>query len=312
MALLNGTPFKTAQTTATANGAEVAAYDATRKLAYVLGQDGVDVLNPLTGERLGNGLPKSAMQVPGGGDTLPLGTANSLAIRGDTLAVALDGEDGAPNGAVAFFAVDAAGTNFTWVRTVTVDAATTPGAATFSVPDQLTFTPDGTRLLVALEGEPRDGYAGIDPAGGVGIIDVATGALTIADFSAFDGTEAALRASGVRIRPGTALSLDAEPEYVSVSADGTRAFVALQENNAIAELDLATGQITHVMPLGTKDFSAPGAGIDPSDRDNVAAVREVPVSGLYMPDGIATFAYEEFGRLLKSDNGDSENRHDEH
>ncbi len=67
-----------------------------------------------------------------------------------------------------------------------------------------------------------------------------------AGFSAYNGQEATLRAAGVRIIPdpagpaGVTAAQDFEPEYISVSPDGTKAFVTIQEANAVAVLDLAT------------------------------------------------------------------------
>ncbi|MCA9148192.1 MAG: esterase-like activity of phytase family protein [Planctomycetales bacterium] len=98
---------------------------------------------------------------------------------------------------------------------------------------------------------------GIDPPGGVSIIDVSDGldsatAHTI-DFSSLIGREDELRTKGVRIFPGTTAWHDLEPEYISVSADGTRAMVTLQEANAIAVIDVQHETLLDVLPLGLKD-----------------------------------------------------------
>jgi 2',3'-cyclic-nucleotide 2'-phosphodiesterase (5'-nucleotidase family)/DNA-binding beta-propeller fold protein YncE len=159
-------------------------------------------------------------------------------------------------------------------------------------PDMVTFTPDGTKLLVANEGELTS--AGVDSPGSVSIIDVATRVATPVTFTAFDGQEAALRTQGVRIATGVSASNDLEPEYIAVSADGTKAFVTLQENNAVAVLDITTATITGIVGLGLKDFSTLLA--DFSDRDGAGDTASVnlttgnPVFGLYMPDGIASYS----------------------
>ncbi len=101
--------------------------------------------------------------------------------------------------------------------------------------------------------------------GSVSIIDVETGVVTKAGFQAFDGQEAALRAAGVRISAGVSASLDFEPEYIAVSADSKTAMITLQENNAVAILNIATATITSVVPLGLKDWSLPGNVLDASD-----------------------------------------------
>jgi hypothetical protein len=84
------------------------------------------------------------------------------------------------------------------------------------------------------------------------------------------------------------VSDDLEPEYVTVSPDGTEARVALQENNAFAVVDLQTNQITGIQGLGTKDFSEPGNGLDAKD-DSQINIETLPVRGLYQPDQIASF-----------------------
>src|SRR6185436_17953384 len=122
-------------------------------------------------------------------------------------------------------------------------------------PDNLSFTPDGTKVLVANEGEV-DGTAADVAAdttpGSVSIIDVAGGfaapAVNTADFTAYDSQVATLRAAGVRIfNNGTTdatPSRDFEPEYVAISPDGTQAMVTIQEANAVAVLDIASATFT--------------------------------------------------------------------
>lgn len=203
---------------------------------------------------------------------------SSVAVHNGTVAVALLNADKTVSGEVVL--LDAA--TGTLIRKVTVG----------NNPDMVVFTADGSKLLVANEGELTS--AGVDSPGSVSIIDVATGSETRLGFDAFNGTEAALRTAGVRITPGVSASNDFEPEYIAISPDGTKAFVTLQENNAVAVLDLATNTFTSVVPMGTKDFST--LMLDFSDRDgpsNAVALNFVtgmPVKGLYMPDGIATYS----------------------
>ncbi|MCF4123212.1 hypothetical protein L1785_19770 [Antribacter sp. KLBMP9083] len=56
-------------------------------------------------------------------------------------------------------------------------------------------------------------------------------------------------------------------------------------------------------PLGAKDFSV--AGIDPSDKDGVAAIREVPVQGLYMPDRLNAYTVRGETYLVSANEGDA-------
>lgn len=86
-----------------------------------------------------------------------------MSVRADGLvAVALEAPTKTDAGWVAFFdATDADGGALGAVRV---------GA----LPDMVTFTPDGDRVVVANEGEPADDFS-IDPEGSVGVIDVPAG-----------------------------------------------------------------------------------------------------------------------------------------
>jgi YVTN family beta-propeller protein len=290
-------------------GSEVVAYDAARNLVFVLGPNGVDVLDAADGS-LAFTLPRDA--VTQGGTPLSLGGGNSVAVHGDLLAVAYGGPERAQNGAVALYRLAGDGSGATLERVVQpTDALGAP--ASFAVPDMVTFTPDGTKLLVAIEGEPADNYAS-DPLGGIGIIDVATGELSVAGFGGFDA--AALKAAGVRITgradataaAGTATATaaaDLEPEYIAVSADGTKAYVTLQDNNALAIVDIATATVTSVIPFGLKDYNTAASGIDVSDRDGGPEIGAAAAFGMYQPDGIEVF--EQGGRtfLVTANEGDA-------
>ncbi len=302
MASLAGTAtFTTPATGGAAGGAEVAALNPAGTTLFVVGPDGVDALDAATGARL-YALPRSA--VLSAGAPVALGTGNSAAVSpdGTLLAVSFDGAPRTGPGLVALY-----------------DLA--PGAATFrtsfpvgAVPDQVVFTADGSRVLVAIEGEPAEDYAA-DPAGGVAVIDVAAGTTSFAGFGAFDN--AALRAAGVRLTgradPAAAANTataarDLEPEYIALSADNTRAYVTLQEGNALGVLALdAPGGPTFlsVLPFGLKDHLLPGQELDTSDRDGGARIVNAPVFGLYQPDGVA--ALESGGRryVVTANEGDA-------
>jgi DNA-binding beta-propeller fold protein YncE len=261
---------------------EIPVWDALSGALWVVGGNGLDVLD-LAGNRLQSF------------STSAFGSVNSIAISGQTLAVAFtNGISPSAPGSVQFFDRStflAQGGN----------AAYLGGVNTGAVPDMVTWTAGGTRLLVANEGERRSNAD--NPVGSISLIDVQRNgglATTVktAGFTAFDGQEAALRAQGIRIQAGVAASVAFEPEYIAVAPNGKTALVTLQENNALAELDLQTAQVTRILPLGTKDFSQPGNAIDPSDRDFVSGtsgptrteLRSVPVKGLYMPDAIVSYS----------------------
>jgi hypothetical protein len=76
---------------------------------------------------------------------------------------------------------------------------------------------------------------------------------------------------------------DVEPEYIAISEDSTTAWVALQENNALAVLDINSGQITDILPLGFKDYNASGNGLDASNRDDEINIQNLPVLGCISP-----------------------------
>ncbi|MCX7933583.1 MAG: choice-of-anchor I family protein [Rhodovarius sp.] len=305
-----GTPLFSVNHTTLSGGAagssEVVAFDPLRGLIFVAGPQGVDALNAATGA-LAFSIPRTAVQVPGGGGQASLGNANSVAVFGNDLAIAFDGPTPGSNGLVAVFTINAAGTGATWRASAEVGA----------VPDMITFTVDGSRLLVAIEGEPAPGYT-VDPPGGLAIIDTATWTPTFYGFGAFDAQAAALRAAGVRLSnaiPGSpqanqALpSLDLEPEYIAISPDGRTAFVTLQENNAIGvfNLDPGAGPIgwSTIIPLGYASHNQSGNGIDTSDRDGGPIIRQVPIMGLYQPDGIAAFQANGRLYLVTANEGDA-------
>ncbi|NEQ47638.1 MAG: bifunctional metallophosphatase/5'-nucleotidase [Leptolyngbya sp. SIOISBB] len=217
--------------------------------------------------------------------------ANSVAVKDGIVAVAIENETVTDNGEVVFFNAEG-----DFLGEVEVGA----------LPDMVTFTPDGTKVLVANEGEPDDG---VDPEGSISIIDLSNGVanatVETADFTAFDGQEEALRAEGVRIFPDATFSQDAEPEYIAVSPDGTQAFVSLQENNAVAVVDIANQEVTDIIGLGTKDHSVEGNGIDASDRDDAINIETYPVFGLFMPDAIASFEFNGTNYFVTANEGDA-------
>lgn len=178
-----------------------------------------------------------------------------------------------------------------------------------NLPDAITFTPSGRYIVVANEGEPicdDDTETLItDPEGSVSIIDVWRNRVSTADFSAWNGREDELRADGVRIFfPGSSAAQDLEPEYVAVE-DNRTAIVSLQENNAIATIDLRSAEVTGIVGLGYKDHSLPGNGLDPSNEDDAEAIDTYDVLGMYMPDTIATAKLGRSSYIVTANEGDA-------
>jgi hypothetical protein len=178
-----------------------------------------------------------------------------------------------------------------------------------ALPDMLTFTPDGNRLLVANEGEPDCyGPGCTDPAGSISVIEIRRwqrepGRVHRIGFAELADT----LPEEVRIfGPGASVPKDLEPEYIAVADDGATAWVTLQENNAVAEVDLVNLRVTRVAALGTKDHGQEGAGLDASDRDGAINIQPWPgVRGMYMPDAIAAFASGGETYLLTANEGDA-------
>ena len=205
---------------------------------------------------------------------------NSVSVRNGVVAVAVEASPKTANGKVAFF-----NTNGDELAVVTVGA----------LPDMLTFTPDGRAVLVANEGEPSTYVTpGNDPEGSVSIIrlpevitTLSQSDVTTVRFTAFNGT--ALDPSIRIFGPNASVAQDLEPEYIAVSDDSRTAWVTLQENNAIAELDIESATFVRLLGLGTKDHSAQDFGLDGSDEDGPGTgstsrrfhVANWPVQGMY-------------------------------
>lgn len=250
----------------------------------------------------------------GGNDiTVALGEANSIAIYGDLLAIAVAAPVKTANGAVLFYSLDATGAG-SFVKAVAVGA----------LPDMLTFTPDGSTVLIANEGEPDTDYT-LDPEGSISVISLTDGVpadvaatinlttdmvfsndlLDAADYDTDAKRKALLQAAGVKFAgpAGTTVAQDLEPEYITVAADGKKAWVSLQEANAIGIIDLADMSI-EVKALGMKDWGQ--YLIDYTNEDEVASFRKLPnVYGLYQPDSIASYQWNGATFIVSANEGDS-------
>lgn len=227
-------------------------------------------------------------------DLSPYGGITSVACHNGRVAVASPNADEALPGSVVFL-----DTNGVYLGQVTVGA----------LPDMVTFSPNGDWLLVANEGQPRSDYS-LDPEGSVSVIDMSTGIptqaqVTTASFAAFNAQYAALKAAGVRLTgPGSTVSQDVEPEYIVVAPDQSKAWITLQENNAIAVLDLSTKSITDVWPLGTKSMMAPINGMDASDQNTHVLLANWPTKQFYIPDAISHLSANGNSFLITANEGD--------
>lgn len=219
------------------------------------------------------------------------GNVNSVASQNGFLAIAIEADPATNPGKVVIFKTSDLTTPY---------AEITAGA----LPDMVTFTPDGKYILAANEGEPNDDYT-IDPKGSITLIEVATKTATQIFFDGFNSQEATLEEKGFRVfGPGADLSTDVEPEYITVSSDSKTAFIALQENNGLAKLDIATKTITDIYPLGAKDFS--DFYFDVSNKDGrIGNFKEWPVKSFYQPDAIDYFDLNGSGYIITANEGDA-------
>lgn len=244
-------------------------------------------------------------------DVSQYGAPTSVASKGNLIAVAIpNGSDATKPGVVAFF--DA-----------TADDPSAPlkVVAVGALPDMVTFTPDGKKVVTANEGQPCDLAVPADcfdddPEGSVSVIDISQGLQSAKEsrisFSKFNQFGAQLRAQGVMVLPDRPAAQSIEPEYLAVHPNSMLAWVTLQENNAIAELNLQSGKVNWIKGLGTKDHSLAENAFDPSDRDGPGAPGPVgainigawPVNGMYQPDGIAAFATDAGLFLATANEGD--------
>ncbi|MFN3587072.1 MAG: choice-of-anchor I family protein, partial [Moraxellaceae bacterium] len=282
------------------SAAEIVDYDKTNKRLFTINAQtgGVDVF--AADDVTALGMPTQSLDirqmVVDAGDAASvavLGGVNSIAVHGNKVAVAMDAEPKTDNGYVVF--LDAA--SLAHLRTVQVGA----------LPDSLAFTPDGSKVVVANEGEPNVGYS-IDPEGSISVINVADYSVTTLDFAEFNvggPRHGELPLSRMVLGGiGASVAQDLEPEYVAVHPNSQRAYVTLQENNAIAVVDLVGSRIEKIIGLGFKNHAIPGNEFDASQQDGVN-LRTWPVYGVYMPDTISVMTYNGRTYLLTANEGDS-------
>ena len=227
---------------------------------------------------------------------LPYGGITSVAVRNGIVAVASPNANEQLNGSVVFF-----NTLGQFQKQVTVGV----------LPDMITFSPDGTKVLTANEGQPNTAYT-IDPEGSVSIIDVSGGIANLTQanvntlsFAGFNTNEAAIIASGVRkVKSTSTLAQDLEPEYITISPNSQKAWIVAQENNAIIELNLVNITLGSIWALGSKDISLLGNGMDISDNNGQVLIANWPLKALYHPDGIVNFSANGINYLATANEGD--------
>ena len=287
---------------------EIVAYNQATEWAYAInGQSGKLAAIPLAGltagahveELTGTEIDVKAL-VEAEDSTFQYGDMTSVAISPDstTLAAALQAQGSNDAGRVALFTCEEDGS-------LTLEALVETGAQ----PDMVTFAGDGV-VLTADEGEPREGYGEniADPKGSVTVVDVEAQESTVVDFSAFDSQRDQLAEDGIVLKKGSAPSVDLEPEYIAVS--GGKAYVTLQENNAIAVLDIESQTFEGVYSAGFEDHSTTAIDLDKKDDAYDPQTYE-SLLGIRMPDGIAAFTVEGTTYLVTANEGDAREWGDE-
>lgn len=263
--------------------AEISTYDPRSKTLYVTNaiDNSVDLLD-LSNPRRPRKISSIDLYAYGG-------SVNSVAFSNGILAVAVEAYSKQDDGTVVFF--DNRG-----------DVISAVGVG--ALPDMVAFTPNGKKLLVANEGEPNDSYSN-DPVGSISIVNLSNGVeqATVKTVGFREG----MLSGPVRVfGKGASVAQDLEPEYIAVAPDGQRAFVSLQENNAIAILNLTTDTISRVVGLGFKDYSSTRNLMDASDKDDQSGNFQAwPVWGMYQPDAIASYQANGQTYVVTANEGDA-------
>ncbi|WP_176465603.1 choice-of-anchor I family protein [Virgibacillus sp. 7505] len=276
-------------------GTEIVAYDANSKRAFSVNgaARALDILD-LNGLKDGKGEIPLLKRVSLESFGVSASDVTSVAIHpeGDYIAVSVPSEVKTDPGHVVLLDTDG-----NKLASVEVGA----------LPDMVTFTHDGTKVLVANEGEPSDDYT-VNPEGSVSIIDVGSGLDNLTAVSA-NFTDDIVDSDVRKVNPdpeNATYAENLEPEYITVDKDNRYAYVAIQESNAIAKLDLQSNSFTTVKSLGYKDFSKEGVELDPSNKDEGIQIGNWPVLSMYMPDGMTAFQSGGKTYLITANEGDAQ------
>jgi len=187
------------------------------------------------------------------------------------------------------------------------------------LPDSVTFAPNGTTALVAIEGQPicakddpattvkedADYSKASDPVGGVSVVDLSNPATPVVKFAGFDQfTVAAMKAKGIAVSSVVNnVSKDFEPEFVT-AVDNDFAYVTIQEANAIGRLNIQSARFESI----TRAFESKVSNVarDTSDRDSGAGPRTYQnVVGASQPDAIAGFKIGAGEYFVTANEGDA-------
>lgn len=217
------------------------------------------------------------------------GEAQSVAVKGNRIAIAVS-DDKTEQGSVQIFRWNPSNEKLKLTDSVTVGF----------LPDAIAWKDDV--VVIANEGEPNDFYGvedGVDPIGSISVLTMDGGKVAENDeITASDSgfTRKGLRQAGVRLDGLKGSSIDQllEPEFVNIDPSGDFATVTLQENNAMARVDLDAKKIVSITGLGRKNWGRGGLVVDTSNEDGPDG-EELYNPGprqfksLYMADGMDSF-----------------------
>ena len=286
------------------SSAEIVSYDECSDRLYVVNSQSasIDVLalnaNNSAPSKTGN-IDLSLAAAAAG---IEIGAANSVSAKQGLVAVAIEAKIKQNPGLIALYRSD--------------DLSLLATYPTGALPDMVTLTSDGQTILTANEGEPSGDYSN-DPEGSITIVDISNGysledaVVKQVSFSLFNEGESRHGELGANVRTagpaGTSVAKDLEPEYMALSSDNTKAYVALQENNAMAIIDIATARVDAIKSLGEKSWNAAsGNQLDASNKDSGVGefASYEQLVGLYMPDTIASFSIDGADYIISANEGD--------
>jgi len=175
------------------------------------------------------------------------------------------------------------------------------------LPDHVTTTSDGDHIIIVCEGEPDDNdteFPEFNPPGSVAIVDEDDNVFN-ANFETYDEGGHKDLPDGVYLPyPDQPFSINAEPENLVVDANDEYVYITLQENNAIAVLDIGKKKIIRLYALGTIDYSE--TGLDASDKDGTINIDTYSnLYGLRMPDAIDFVEIDGTEYIITANEGDA-------
>ncbi|OBT19930.1 alkaline phosphatase [Vibrio tasmaniensis] len=278
------------------SAAEIVSYDSCTDKLYVVNAQAqkVDVLS-MNADSAPTSEGSIDLQSAAVASGIDIGAANSVSTHQGLVAVAIENADKQQNGIIALY------------RSDTLELITTYTAG--ALPDMVSFSKDGRYIASANEGEPNADYS-IDPEGSVTLVDLDNGPLqakvTQINFKAFNKGQSRYAELTDKVRisaPNATVAQDLEPEYLTF-ADNGKLYVALQENNALAAIDVASAQVDAILGLGGKPWDT--AQLDASNKDkNIGNLQSYAMlEGLYMPDSITSYSVDGNTYIVTANEGD--------